>query len=179
MTLVSTDTKLNLDITPLVDAVIIQLGFYYISLMAWTEKGSHNTVHHVVWCEILPSTYISRKFLAECLHIFQKMRIAAPDLLVDWTLEQENYLFLNDWETSNPACWWVLLCHLCSVRKQPKHLQLIVRLVHCTHRAILTLPRWEPRIICSTVSHRERIVGNFIILNTGYWISTEGWEAEK
>lgn len=64
------------------------------------------------------------------------------------------------------------------VRKQPKHLQLIVRL--WVHRAILNLPRWEPQIVPWRVSHRKWIVGNSIILNqdTGR-ISTERWEAEK
>lgn len=91
---------------------------------------------------------------------------AAPELQDDCVPEKENLLFfLNGWERSNPVCRWEFLCHLCSVRKEPKHLQLIVRLFHCVHRAILTLPTQGLSPAWSTIYHRKWSVEDCVILN--------------
>lgn len=56
---------------------------------------------------------------------------------------------------SNPACRWVFLCHLCSVRKKPKDLQLTVWLLYCAQRAMSTLSRQESKIVLNMINCTE------------------------
>ncbi len=53
--------------------------------------------------------------------------------------------------------------------RSQKHLQLVVWLYHCVHRAIFTLPRQESQIVHSMINHsiyhRKQRSGYFVILN--------------
>lgn len=87
-------------------------------------------------------------------------------VIISLCAQRGNSSLLNDWGRSNPA-WWVFLCHLGSVRKEPKHIQLIVPLFHCVHTELFWLcqdknptlsPSW------SAYDHRKRSSGRSVIL---------------